>query len=150
MVKNILLSMCFLFLSFSNCFASNDPYPHDTSRWKLICENNDSEKVFLDTHTYKFYINQYDSAHKNCHVANAWVWYAMGKNNFNASFMTLSNAIYDFSCRTIQLIRTIDYDENKKVIYDDVSRISPRQIIPESLGEKVFEQVEEYSKQRNS
>lgn len=150
MVKNILLSMCFLFLSFSNYFASNANVPIDLQRWQLLVFGKDGLWVFLDTDSYYSYVNSYSLGHSHCKMANIWEWHTPGNDNPDNIFYTIDNITYDFNCRTLQLNRIVEYDKDNKCIGNFSFDNQPMEVVPGSLGERLLDEVEKYDKQRNS
>lgn len=145
-MRRVLIVLCFLLLCFTqNCFASKDAWPADTQRWMLLCADNNCGEVFLDESTYRSYTSSHDSVHEHCRMANVWIWYAVGKDGF---FITIHNVLFDFSCRTTQVLRVIEYDKNQKLTNDFPMNVPPMQVIPGSLGEEILTRIKEYDNYR--
>ncbi|WP_293808750.1 hypothetical protein [uncultured Phascolarctobacterium sp.] len=152
-MRKIIITTIFILLSIaSTCFAvnplllpdENSLLPLDTNRWKLFYININDFAIYADSENYT---HIHEVLHDDCRMVDMWEWRVYFKTDspdlFNDTY-TISNVIYDFSCKTVSIKRIIEYDKAGNVLRDFSYSDSPKRIVPSSTGELVFKAMDYY------
>ena len=152
-MRKIIITTIFILLSIaSTCFAvnplllpdENSLLPLDTNRWKLFYININDFAIYADSENYT---HIHEVLHDDCRMVDMWEWRVYFKTDSPDLFKdtyTISNVIYDFSCKTVSIKLFIEYDKAGNVLRDFSYSYSPKRIIPSSTGELVFKAMDYY------
>ena len=162
-MRRIIALAIMLFSLTSTCFAINpllsstegSVLPSTNSRWKLLYINTSSFVEYIDAESYHSYTGSGNKLHSNCPIVSSWFWRVRFKNSdayhqgaiFEDTYR-LGFKVYDLKCKTISIHRISEYDKYGNLVHDAKCDDTPESIIPDSIGEEIFESVKYYAEHR--
>lgn len=162
-MKRLITLLIILLSLASTCFAINpllpsnevSVLPKNTERWKLLYINPFSFVEYIDAESYHSYTDSDNNLHSDCPIISSWFWRVRFKKNdtYNQGAVfedtyRLAFKIYDLKCKTVSVKRIAEYDKYGSLLHDAKYNDPPEQIIPDSVGEEIFESIKYYAEHK--